>query len=515
MNKKKVIVVAVALIAIIVIVACTAAALLYNGKDDYAQRIDAAYRYLEEGDYEQAILIFEQAIEMDDTREDAYLGLYTTYMEMGDEETARQVIRKAVGVTDSDKIQDLLDQINQDGAGDGQQAGSNLLDNESEIVDKGHSLVLNVDMLEMFGSANYGDYVQNFGNPDVSMVNGACYVRVDGLPAELMFCDTTSERVIDQVKGVPYGIYLPAQIHLDNVTALFGGKSVSYDALKDINGLSDLEKNGSEITFAYKNCEILIICDKKDQITASSENTITITDQIMAAEQHTLQATVVDGTTGNPVQNVKVKAYEGYNTWGTATEGKTNASGIVELDLENSGTYTLEFIKDGYVTETAEVFVYETMSKITANFSIVPVTQEDVIRLVLTWGSAPSDLDSYLIGSSGDGTATNVNFRNMTETDRSGQKIAELDVDDTSSYGPETITIYDTQGAYKFCVVDYDGTGTMSYSSAQVKIYVGSTLYTTVDIPSGLENGWHVCDIINGEISVVNRPQAVQNGSPK
>lgn len=515
MDKKKVIVIGVAIIAVILIAAGAIAAILHNSTDLYTQRIEAGYRYLESGDYEQAIVMFNQAIEMDNSREDAHLGLYSTYVKMGDNEMAKRVIRAAVGVSDSDRIQKLLEQIEEMESGNGSsKIESGLLDDENvEVVDKGYNLVLNVEMLEIFCSTNYSDYIRRYGSPSVTMVSGNCQVRVDGLPALLIYSDSASERVIDQTRGEPYDIYLPTQIRMDNITTLFGGKAITYDALSQIQGISALNKEDNNITFTYKNCKVCITCDSKGQIKADSANTITITEQVRAASQHTVVTTVVDATTGLPVADVEVRAYA--NSWEEVARGRTDRAGIVELDVENSGLYTLEFSKTGFITETSEVYVYATMDQITTNFSIVPVGQENVIRFVLSWSSSPVDLDSYLIGTSSDGTATYVSFRNMQQYDSSGRKIAGLDVDDMDGYGPETITLYDTDGFYKFCVVDYWGSGMMSYSPAQVKIYVGSELYTTVDVPSGLENGWHVCNIENGEITVVNGPQATQYGEPK
>ena len=54
---------------------------------------------------------------------------------------------------------------------------------------------------------------------------------------------------------------------------------------------------------------------------------------------------------------------------------------------------------------------------------------DDEYRVILTWGSSPSDLDSHL-----EGPGYHVFYSNKTG------KNAELDVDDTTSYGPETVT---------------------------------------------------------------------------
>ncbi|MBA4382487.1 MAG: hypothetical protein C0406_07975, partial [Sideroxydans sp.] len=57
----------------------------------------------------------------------------------------------------------------------------------------------------------------------------------------------------------------------------------------------------------------------------------------------------------------------------------------------------------------------------------------DGMRIVLNWGELPSDLDSHLIFPS-----NHIYFNSKTGSTSSD---AKLDVDDTTSYGPETITI--------------------------------------------------------------------------
>ena len=64
-------------------------------------------------------------------------------------------------------------------------------------------------------------------------------------------------------------------------------------------------------------------------------------------------------------------------------------------------------------------------------YAISPVMRNlDGMRIVLNWGASPSDLDSHLVYP-----GNHVYFSQKEGTD------ANLDVDDTDSYGPETITI--------------------------------------------------------------------------
>ena len=175
------------------------------------------------------------------------------------------------------------------------------------------------------------------------------------------------------------------------------------------------------------------------------------------------------------------------------------------MALVNSGVYTIVVEKTGYIKESFEVFILSNIYNTQQIFNISPTISGDGIRFVLTWGASPSDLDSYLVGTASDGTAVSINFTNMHAGASDGSPIAELDVDDVTSYGPETITLYDIGGSYEFFVDDFTNSGTISTSGATVKIYKGSTLYASVSVPGGLTDMWHVCVINGGEITVTNR----------
>ena len=129
-----------------------------------------------------------------------------------------------------------------------------------------------------------------------------------------------------------------------------------------------------------------------------------------------------------------------------------------------------------------------------------PEVGEGEIRIVLTWGSSPTDLDSYAIGKSSSGRNFNINFSNKTIAD-----IGNLDVDDTSSYGPETITITDTGASFTYSVVDFRAEGTMGSSGATVKVYLpGESSAKIFNIPSGSGLLWNVFKYENGEIIRIN-----------
>lgn len=122
----------------------------------------------------------------------------------------------------------------------------------------------------------------------------------------------------------------------------------------------------------------------------------------------------------------------------------------------------------------------------------------DGVRVVLSWGRTPMDLDLHV--RYGD---KHVYYSNMKEQN------ANLDVDDTDSYGPETITINKKEFGkrYRFFIHDYTNRENpesleMSRSGAQIYVYVGSSLIKTIDIPEHTKgNAWHIFDLTeNGEL---------------
>ena len=78
----------------------------------WQEQYDLGVRYLSEGNYEEAIIVFNAAIEIDPKRADAYIGLADAYEAQGDAEQARQVLTAALTVvTDTDAIRSRLDRL--------------------------------------------------------------------------------------------------------------------------------------------------------------------------------------------------------------------------------------------------------------------------------------------------------------------------------------------------------------------------------------------------------------------
>lgn len=144
-------------------------------------------------------------------------------------------------------------------------------------------------------------------------------------------------------------------------------------------------------------------------------------------------------------------------------------------------------------------------------YAISPVmTNLDGMRIVLNWGATPRDLDSHLLFLN-----DHVYFMQKNGTD------ALLDVDQTNSYGPETITINRKHDGvrYVYAVHNYSNrydpnSDQLSKSGAKVFVYVGQTLIRTYYVPvNTVGNLWTVFAVTeSGEFQDINAVNGVLAG---
>jgi chitodextrinase len=129
------------------------------------------------------------------------------------------------------------------------------------------------------------------------------------------------------------------------------------------------------------------------------------------------------------------------------------------------------------------------------------IITRQVITIVLTWDAQPRDLDSYLVAPDGYYV-----YYGQREEYIDGQLAAQLAQDDTNGYGPEIITIYrQMSGMYNYFVNNYSGEIPLSQSGAIVKVYNGSDLTNTFNVPTtGLGTSWTVFEMNSNLITPVN-----------
>jgi hypothetical protein len=192
----------------------------------------------------------------------------------------------------------------------------------------------------------------------------------------------------------------------------------------------------------------------------------------------------------------------------------TDQNGYFRVDNLSAGNYTLELHKTGRVTNyvTATVVVRPTTRGQTTNVDAVisPELGDAQFRIVLSRGESPYDLDSHLTGPNGQGGRFHVYYDNWGSNN--SEPYALLDRDDTSSFGPETITITRLQqgDVYRYSVHDFSNGGSTSShvlanSGAKVEVYNGSALVASYNVPNQEGTLWTVFEIDEyGVIKPVN-----------
>ena len=126
-------------------------------------------------------------------------------------------------------------------------------------------------------------------------------------------------------------------------------------------------------------------------------------------------------------------------------------------------------------------------------------------RATLTWGANPRDLDSHMV------TPTGAHIYYSSKGSRTSAPWTQLDVDDTTSYGPENISVYQFtpvgSAVYKYYVYLYAGTGSLATSGARVSVQGPGTVLRNFTCPGGSSTAryWHVFNMTSaGTVIPVN-----------
>jgi PKD repeat protein len=201
----------------------------------------------------------------------------------------------------------------------------------------------------------------------------------------------------------------------------------------------------------------------------------------------------------------------------TATPTSGNANLLVQFtDLSAESTHTVTASATGFTTYTNNSVVISPGGSLELQISLSPTLASGQYRFVLTWGELPYDLDSHLKTPEIGGVSYHVWYGDYGSV--SSPPYDTLDIDDTESFGPETITLYDLQaGEYKYFIKNYSETPDITTSNAVVQIYNQSGLLHTLQVPtSGTGLFWNVCtlDGSNGNINIINQVTDVEPGGP-
>jgi hypothetical protein len=230
---------------------------------------------------------------------------------------------------------------------------------------------------------------------------------------------------------------------------------------------------------------------------AATDEAMIRSDMAMMQMEGLVPMRFANALDGKPIPGATV-AIPGIGTF------TTNAKGIITFPQRADGTFTMTVSKSGFITTPIE-FKIQTGVVIFNWFSISPEIPNKDYRIVLDWGERPSDLDLHFEKRGG----YHISYHNMrTHSDGNVQ----LDRDDMSSYGPETITIErtDARSVYTLYVIDYTNqrsrsSSALSQSGAVIRVYSRNRLLHTFQVPAGQGIRWEVFRIEGGNIAPINR----------
>jgi hypothetical protein len=175
----------------------------------------------------------------------------------------------------------------------------------------------------------------------------------------------------------------------------------------------------------------------------------------------------------------------------------TDATGFFNIADAPDGTFDLRITRQGFADYT------QTGVNITGgSFALDPIALAELpppgtVRIVVSWGAYPEDLDAHLTGPDGAGNRFHLYYSNRNTGG------ATLDHDDVTSYGPETVTINTTHdGTYRYSIHNYSnqsesGAAEIAASPTRVQVYGDTGLVRSYTAPAGGQgNTWRVFEMI-------------------
>ena len=345
---------------------------------------------------------------------------------------------------------------------------------------------------------------QQYGNNDGSE-HKATPIIYGGTKAEnYRFGDVRPGKIIGKV------------CRADNRYTTISGATITvyYNGIKkktlksDINGNYSVELNPGTYLIDIKangfidfQCYATVVSSHNEYMESS------LMVQGSAADSGLVNGYVRNAATGTGVSGIKLEVRKNWNNPSVGTIIKTiytnyNGAYTVELPL---GNYTVTASKSGFVTNSFNIVVQKGSNQL-QNGTISPAENGNNYKIVLTWGENPSDLDAHMVGTFSNGSNFHTYYRSKSAREN-GIEVCNLDIDDTTSYGPETITLNITNTTpYYFYVYKYNGNGDLYISGAQIKVYKGGKLLGTYNVPTNQGSGryWNVFAIVDDRIMTRN-----------
>lgn len=472
----------------------------------YVQQITQARKMVESGDYQKAIVYFQNAIKEDKTKEEPYIELANIYFSLNMRDEGIAILREGIQTTNSVKIIQVLNEYENSG---------DALTGEGEKPATLSKVTINSTYTDAFATYNYEKYSKECTLKNEQILSDKYVVSYVQFDAVFEYENTAENPVLDPSTNLPYPYARPTSIKVNKLGLLISGvdEGITVDKLKESGATEikiqpfDKTIGSNYVTFNFNGVSFAVGCDENGNIKGDDTfNRIVPKPGQATSQKVTSKGKIIDATTGKTIGKAELIFHIGKNSPdGEEAEKMNITDGTYSVELD-PGEYTLEINAEGYNKEYYDLFVSDSGSNKEETISVSPALVSNEIRFVLEWGATPNDLDSHLTGECKTNGSRSIDVSWRNKKARSGDKtIAELDLDDMSGYGPETTTLYDTNGTYEFKVHRYSGGGSLSTSGATVKIYTSSSSPIVVKVPNDVDDEWWtVCKVVNGEIKDIN-----------
>lgn len=196
----------------------------------WQEQYDLGVRYLSEGNYEEAVLAFNAAIEIDAMRPEAYVGLAETHVQMGDKETAKAFLEDAIALLGEEE---LLLQALEKYASDTPAAGlTDEQDPERHPTINDEKPLPEPQVINAYYEEIHG---YKFAIPKVKMTGVSVKEANDKMHSDLYpYMEKLKNNGDGQIQGGPYGMSYFGNVYEDVVSIVVkvgewnGGESMFY-----------------------------------------------------------------------------------------------------------------------------------------------------------------------------------------------------------------------------------------------------------------------------------------------
>lgn len=317
----------------------------------------------------------------------------------------------------------------------------------------------------------------------------------------------------------PFGFTTPNSPNTPALNSPADGANInSFTPRLNWNDSTRISGNPDASAVGY---QVQIVRDRAEFAKQTPETVLDVETEI---SEHTLAQDALP-TAGTYYWRVRAVNEAGeYSVWSSSRSFTTPAmvSGVVMNALEDAelagatlqfsslglqaqssddGSYTIRGLMPGsyIMTSTANGFIRQTVyfsvgygTNLTRNFNLVPLPEDEQLRIVVNWNGSPSDLDAHLwLPPTNQAHLSKDNLGGIDEeTIR-----AEVNLTNANGFGPEVITIGEPlfAGKYVYAVYLNGGADQFVNTRARVTVYKGTTFVRAFDVPStGVGHWWKV-----------------------